>query len=124
MPAVIAAFKRHAFALTCVIGLAILYLSLSPLEKLPPAPGGDKLHHFIAYAALCFPLAFKDLKLARFSVPMAIAYGGLIELVQPFVNRYGEWADFAANTAGCLIGLGLACVVAYLLPEKAQKPLA
>jgi len=32
-------------------------------------------------------------------------YGGMIELVQPFVNRYGEWLDFFANTAGMMIGV-------------------
>jgi hypothetical protein len=47
---------RHAARLTGLIALAIGYLSLSPLETLPPALGGDKLHHFIAYAVLCFPL--------------------------------------------------------------------
>ena len=98
----------HAAGLTVLIALAIGYLSLSPLETLPPAPGGDKLHHFIAYAVLCFPLSFRDAAAARIILPLAVAYGGLIELVQPFVNRYGEWGDFAANAMGCLIGFALA----------------
>lgn len=106
---------RYATALTVSMALAILVLSLSPMAQLPPAPGGDKLHHFIAYAALCFPLLFKDIRLARFVLPMAAAYGGLIELVQPYVNRYGEWADFAANSAGCLIGLAMACFMQKIL---------
>lgn len=99
---------RHAARLTVLIALAIGYLSLSPLETLPPAPGGDKLHHLIAYAVLCFLLLFKDAAAARTVLPLAVAYGGLVELVQPFVNRYGEWGDFAANAMGCLIGFALA----------------
>lgn len=102
--------------MTVIIALAIGYLSLSPLETLPSAPGGDKVHHFIAYAALCFPLLFSDRAPARYVLPLGIAYGGLIELIQPFVNRYGEWLDFGANAAGCLIGYGLA--------RLAQKALA
>ena len=35
-----------------------------------------------------------------------VAWSGLIELVQPFVNRYGEWADLAANAMGLLLGAG------------------
>ncbi|XOF33520.1 MAG: hypothetical protein ACL93V_16210 [Candidatus Electrothrix sp. YB6] len=29
-------------------------------------------------------------------------------MVQPYVNRYGEWLDFAANSTGILCGLLLA----------------
>ena len=106
---------RYAARLTWLIALAIGYLSLSPLETLPPAPGGDKLHHFIAYAVLCFPLSFRDAAAARIVLPLAVAYGGLIELVQPYVNRYGEWDDFAANAMGCLIGFALARLAQKIL---------
>ena len=55
-----------------------------------------------------FPLSFRDAAAARIVLPLAVAYGGLIELVQPYVNRYGEWGDFVANAMGCLIGFALA----------------
>lgn len=100
--------RRQAASLTIIIAAIIGYLSLSPLQTLPAAPGSDKLHHFIAYAALCFPLLLKDAKLVRYVLPAAIAYGGLIELVQPSVNRYGEWGDFMANAMGCFLGWALA----------------
>lgn len=29
----------------------------------------------------------------------------MIELIQPYVNRYGEWQDMHANTGGIAIGL-------------------
>ena len=38
---------------------------------------------------------------------MALLYiclGGLTELIQTYVNRYGEWLDFIANMTGVLIG--------------------
>lgn len=113
--AVIALFKRRAGWITGLIAVAIGYASLTPLPELP-VPGSDKLHHFIAYASLTFPLLFANAqKWWRVVVP-ATAYGGAIELIQPYVNRYGEWLDFAANTAGCLLGL--------LLALAAQKALA
>jgi len=37
-----------------------------------------------------------------------IAYGGLIEMIQPYVNRYGEFNDFLANGAGAVLGVLLA----------------
>lgn len=116
------AFHRAAPWLTLFLALAIGYLSLSPLDDLPKAPGGDKLHHFIAYASLTFPMMFADAQQWRRIMLPAIAYGGAIELIQPYVNRYGEWLDFAANSAGCLIGAGLALLASRLLaPDKLPR---
>ena len=111
----VAAFRQAAPALTIFLALIIGYLSLSPLDDLPKAPGGDKLHHFIAYACLTFPMMFTNAqKWPRIMLP-AMAYGGAIELIQPYVNRYGEWLDFAANSAGCLIGAVVALAASRLL---------
>ncbi|XOF33447.1 MAG: VanZ family protein [Candidatus Electrothrix sp. YB6] len=87
---------------------AITVLSLSPLEELPPVPGGDKTHHLIAYALLAFPAALRRPQHWQIFCLLFIAYGGAIELIQPYVNRYGEWLDFAANSTGILCGLLLA----------------
>lgn len=86
-------------------------LSLWPLDALPGVPGTDKSHHLIAYAALIFPVA---LRAHRYLWPLAFAalcWSGMIELIQPLVNRYGDWLDMAANLAG--LGLGVLC--GYLL---------
>ncbi|MBT3310135.1 MAG: VanZ family protein, partial [Gammaproteobacteria bacterium] len=40
-----------------------------------------------------------------------VLYGEMIELIQPFVNRYGEWMDFFANTAGVATGVLLGRLV-------------
>ena len=33
-----------------------------------------------------------------------IIFGGVIEMIQPYVNHYGEWLDFFANTIGVISG--------------------
>ena len=109
--------ERRAELLTAAIALAIGWASLTPLPA-QPVPGGDKLHHLIAYAALCFPLLFKNARSAVVVLPLAIAYGGAIELIQPYVNRYGEWLDFAANAAGCLIGFASALMLRKFLRRR------
>ena len=45
-----------------------------------------------------------------------IAYSGAIELLQPYVNRYGEWLDMAANTLGVICGLIVAELINRLYP--------
>ena len=40
-----------------------------------------------------------------------IGYSGLVELIQPYVNRYGEWLDMLANTAGVAFGVALAIAI-------------
>ena len=93
-----------AYALSGMVAVGIIWLSLTPLDELPPVPGGDKTHHLIAYSALAFPTALAK---PRLIVPLAMPYialGGVIEWIQPYVNRYGEMLDFLANTAGVIIG--------------------
>ena len=31
-------------------------------------------------------------------------FGGVIEIIQPYVNRNGEWLDFFVNTIGVILG--------------------
>ena len=93
-----------AYALSGMVAVGIIWLSLTPFDELPPVPGGDKTHHLIAYSALAFPTALAK---PRLIVPLAMPYiamGGVIEWIQPYVNRYGELLDFLANTAGVIIG--------------------
>lgn len=89
---------------TIFLLLVIVLLSLYPLPELPALPGTDKTHHLIAYCALAFPVALKSPERLRSILLLFVMFGGAIELIQPYVNRYGEWLDFVANTAGVTLG--------------------
>jgi len=93
-------------ATTIVLGIVIALLTLAPVTS-ESVPGSDKLHHALAFAALAFPLPFARPRLA---IPVAlgvIAYGGVIELVQPAFGREAEWADFMADILGAILGAAL-----------------
>jgi len=45
-----------------------------------------------------------------------VAYSGAIELLQPYFNRYGEWSDMAANTAGVALGFLIAELLNFNFP--------
>lgn len=84
--------------------ILIASVSLFPLSELPPIPGSDKTHHLIAYAVLAFPLSIARPRSWIWGLFGFLLFSGAIELVQPYVNRYGEWADLFANGLGLLIG--------------------
>lgn len=95
-----------------LISLSILVMitvgSLTPLPHLPEFPSSDKTHHFIAYGALMFPVALRRPRRWFLIALLFVAWSGGIELVQPLINRYGEWLDLLANVSGLLIGFLLA----------------
>lgn len=103
--------------LTSVTLLLITVLSLTPLPNLPEVPGSDKTHHLIAYGALMFPAFMVNHKLKGVLLFLFATWGGVIELLQPFVNRYGEWVDLVANMAGLAIGAALGWLLARAYSE-------
>ena len=95
--------------LTAIVAVTLTVVMLWPLDAPPPAPeGSDKLVHFIAFAALAFPLA----RTGRLGLVVvfigASAFGGLIELIQPTFNRSADLGDWVADTVGVVIGIGAA----------------
>ena len=122
MISVLALIRTCWIAITLFTLTVIILLSLYPLESLPSVPGSDKTHHFIAYAALMLPTALRKHKHWKSFGLFFIAYSGMIELLQPYVNRYGEWMDLAANTAGILFGLLIAELIIYIYPVHLRDP--
>ena len=90
--------------MTVLLLLAIALLSLYPLPALPEMPGTDKTHHIIAYCFLALPATLKGPRNLTLLLLFFIAFGGMIELIQPSFNRYGEWLDFIANATGVALG--------------------
>ena len=102
--ALVLAGRICALLLAGIIG----YLTLTPLvAPLPDVPQSDKLLHLLAFAALVLPLAISDPRNWVWALALAVAYGGVIELIQPHVNRQAEWGDFLANSLGAALGVAM-----------------
>ena len=112
--------KYQAIYLTILFGLIIAYGTLLPLEKLPPAPGSDKLKHFVAFAVFVFPISLFKPKWTWLIFLIGVLYGGAIEIIQPYVNRYREMGDFWANTIGAIIGVIIARFILILKSRRAS----
>ncbi|KAA3593477.1 MAG: VanZ family protein [Candidatus Scalindua sp. AMX11] len=113
--------KTNWVVFTLFTLIVITTLSLWPLKELPSVPGTDKAHHLIAYAVLMFPTALRKPKKWILFGLLFIAYSGAIELLQPYVNRYGEWLDMAANISGLVCGLVIAELINYLFTATSNS---
>jgi VanZ family protein len=88
----------------------VLYVTLSPLEALPPPSGlSDKFEHMLTWGILTLlGLALSPRRL--WQVPaFTVALGALIEVLQailPF-NRSGDWRDFVADALGVAVAFAL-----------------
>lgn len=105
--------RRRAIAIWLTVGLelCISALTLIPLSAPSAVPGTDKAHHVLAFAILTMPCAALYPK-GLFRVVFAAAvYGGLIEVIQPYVGRHGETADVLAD----LLGVGIGAAFGLLL---------
>ncbi len=118
MTTLVTSIKRYWISITVFLLTVITILSLLPLQELPPVPGGDKTHHFIAYAMLILPTALKKPKHGVIICLFFIGWSGGIELLQPYVNRYGEFQDLAANITGLVCGLLVAKLINWLIPDN------
>ena len=97
---------RHTLAVLATVGLAVLiaYLTLSPPSSGPGLSIPDKLAHFLAFAGLIFPYALLYRRGLIWMIPIAVLFGGAIEIIQPNVGRSAELADFFADVAGVIAG--------------------
>lgn len=95
-----------ALAAAMAVTIAVLTLTPTPPRQLT-GQGLDKLFHGLGFAALVFPAIATDSRRWIWVVPLAIAFGGAIELIQPSVGRAAEWLDFGANVVGVLTGAAL-----------------
>ena len=97
--------------------VTVSVFSLIPLPALPEVPGSDKTHHLVSYALVVFPIALRKPQYWLLFVVTIAVWSGVIELIQPFVNRYGEWLDLLANVAGLCIGCIVGMMIKRILRE-------
>ena len=113
--------EKHWLIISLITLGGITVLSLIPLNELPETPGSDKIHHLVAYAILAYPTSLRRPKDWQNILIFFAIYGGVIELIQPFVNRHGEWVDLIANTMGLMVGC-LITILTIQIKAKNSKP--
>ena len=110
-----------AIWLTLIFGIAIAWGTLMPLEELPSVPGTDKLQHFVAFGVFVLPVCLLMPARTWLIFAIAVLYGALIEIIQPYVNRYGEMGDFWADAGGAVIGVVISRLILARLKMKRSQ---
>ncbi|WP_440678521.1 VanZ family protein [Candidatus Pelagibacter sp. HIMB1611] len=103
---------------TSLVFIIITFLSLYPLKEQPSIPGSDKIHHLIAYSALAIGVGLRRPSNYVLIIILFSFYSGLIEIIQPYVNRFRELEDFIFNNLGILIGLTLGIVINKIINKN------
>ena len=103
---------------TYLIFIIITLLSLYPLQEQPNIPGSDKIHHLIAYSALAIGIGLRRPSNYVLIIIFFSFYSGLIEIIQPYVNRFREFEDFLFNNLGILIGLALGIFINKIINKN------
>ena len=118
-----------------LVGALLLYTfvlviatHLPKVGGLVRTPGIDKLLHFGAYfvqATLAAAAVAATGRLGRRNAVILIAalaaFGALDELTQPWFSRSAEWADWAADCLGILLGVSLVVLLAQRLSRSPSQ---
>jgi VanZ family protein len=111
--------RRVSRIVIVILSLLVLALSLTPRPErvLGALSAYDKIGHFMAYVALGFfalravdrrgPLPF------FLTIAGCTLFGGIIEIIQPFVGRTMELADFLVDLAGSVAGAALVVLLTW-----------
>jgi VanZ family protein len=115
LPMVLIRRQKITIALLVLYWTTLVVLTHIPIPKLVyQAQVSDKWLHFLAYINLVFLLWFTIYPDSRVNwrrrgawliLLVAVVYGGLDELSQPYFERSCDIEDFMANAAGIMTGL-------------------
>lgn len=122
---------RAAILLTLILGVVVAGLALSPVSVPMPVDNVDKLYHAVAFTGLSVPVSFLAPRLIPVTVIVLAVFGGVIEVIQPYVGRECSLRDWVANVAGIAIGVimgrttaGMVCgsqALAFRMAQSAKQ---
>ena len=116
--------KNGDLYLTILMGIIIAFATLIPADILPETLGTDKLHHLVAFSAFVLRVGLMRPNRGRVILLTALILGGAIELIQPYMNRSGEMADFWADAISAGLGILLGKRIAQMTKSSQRRKFA
>ena len=109
--------RRAAFVGMVAWALLIAVAMLIPPASMSSPPGGDKLHHLVAFAVLGCLAVLAGPRRPPMVIAFALIYGAALEVLQPLTGRHAELGDAVADASGAALG-----AMAALLMLRAVGP--
>jgi len=118
--------RKYPLSVTCIILVWILsFLPFFPETPLDGIQFIDKWTHFIMYGGTCTVIWCEYLrkhtvldkkKLFLLAWLSPIVMSGIIEILQEHctTTRSGEWLDFASNSTGVTIAVGIGLLIYFV----------
>lgn len=118
--------KRWVFVLRLMIAFLVVFISV--FAFLPPQATvnsyltySDVFYHSAAFFILSFLLGLQFVLVHRsplWILPLVLAFGLFIELIQPCFGRANELKDLGSDLLGTLIALALIFIFVYMDKRK------
>ena len=118
--------RKYPYSVFCIVLIWILSLTpFFPETPLDDVQFIDKWTHLVMYGGTCTVIWIEYLrqhtaldkgKLFWWAWLAPILMSGLLELLQAYctTTRSGEWFDFAANSTGVTLAVGIGLLLAHL----------
>lgn len=107
---------RFAWAFTGTLCVALVWAFLTPVAELPRFPTiSDYFWHIGLFAILVIPLGTTLPAQRIWLVIFALAFGTLLEILQPYFGRGFEVHDLIANALGVALGWFVSTKLAWVL---------
>lgn len=108
--------SKLALGLTLLLMGIIAALTLAPISAPEPVEHSDKIYHVLGFAGLALPISVFRPRWLLVAVPIFAGFGGLIEIIQPYVGRECSLDDWLADLAGIALGVACGRVAAAVAP--------
>ena len=116
--------RSTGFVISGVLGVVFTILLLMPTSGTsdPSLFGYDKIIHIILFFVLVLPALSYAPRSWVWVVPLAIVFGIVIEIIQPYFGRGRELGDVIANAIGALAAVPVSRWVHRHWLEARQMP--
>lgn len=108
--------SKLALGLTLLLAVILAALTLSPVSAPEPVAHSDKIYHVLAFAGLALPISVLRPGWLLVAVPAFAGFGGMIEIIQPYVGRECSFNDWLADLAGIALGVVLGRTAGAAVP--------
>ena len=120
--AMVSFIKRIGYLQKIALFTALCIAVVIAAATLTPGPqGADKLFYTAGFGVLVMPLLMVRWTSSLLTAQLSLVFGGAIEPIQPYINRFGDFSAFWADFMGAIISITLAILFHHFRKQCARR---